>query len=870
MPLVSTSCVPQDTWYPRPSLLNHHCPEHRHSHVDRALTPIHASPHSGHASSHKMPKTAESDATDWTSDPESESQSEYHDSGSDSDDVSDFQEAIPEEPSSSGLDDLDSDEDDDTVFPEFDPSEVERLQRQGAPDDDSEIARQIEQFGLDNPVREHSPGSDSDGWYDGNRAPPEFYQQSMQQFDENHFKRKHYSKGTLKLIANCENYWLSFCTKVLHKHDWVQCIVGLNFMVVYHFLWWYLNQKTGKKGQRKRPVSKLSSLITFWCCFRLFYERHTTKKIDDVLPRGVIHNALIDLSTKFGLGRDKRENRSMTLDDLKLHIETTLRTTNKDFKLGELRILAVLFLLLLAPQGSRPQSILNVRFRHIDVLLIRDPDNRRGPPRLTIRLRLEGTKTYRGSKAVKTFLVPEIIYDPSLLLSPHVFLLAILIHNRAFKTDRLNEEPHRISTLRIHPDANELRLVLRDDIKDMPLFRRSIKTITGYEMSSTAAITQAMTGKWIQSVGKLLGFEHNTIAYNLRYFAGNSLDQSVNVSSALRDLIMDHAPNSETFQRHYLNRNVCADLWAIHRNQNPQTALITQATSHGGSRDSRRVITLSEDQINQVRRDPRYQQLSAEIEGLVKSGARRSSTARKDLTRKRKNLFDKLKARKLQEVKRQWTELQALQDIERQLQGQDFSAVMHKPMESPMNDVQRRMFESLTAPLEGDLEAQFRRRTRAIEALVAYCGEEEPLRTQVTEARRPPPPPEVSAQHLSPKEQLRQIHESVLVKLMGNRIRRCFLCTTRACSLGPSHSRFDELCREFYDEHVLARHFSSVHLDEIAQDQGFVCPHPDCLVPLDDKDHLRLHAHMVHGISTDRKRKMRHNSGASTKKTKVT
>lgn len=518
----------------------------------------------------------------------------------------------------------------------------------------------------------------------------------------------------------------------------------------------------------------------------------------------------------------------------------------------------------------------------------------------------------------KTFLVPEIIYDPSLLLSPHVFLLAILIHNRAFKTDRLNDEPHRISTLRIHPDANELRLVLRDDIKDMPLFRRSIKTITGYEMSTTAAITQAMTGKWIQSIGKLLGFEHNTIAYNLRYFAGNSLDQSgkcptiphhcyqrarglaaptrrelesrlldcislwfyrlrsscadlnvVNVSSALRDLIMDHAPNSETFQRHYLNRNVCADLWAIHRNQNPQTALITQATSHGGSRDSRRVITLSEDQINEVRRDPRYQQLSAEIEGLVKSGARRSSSARKDLTRKRKNLFDKLKARKLQEVKKQWTELQALQDIERQLQGQDFSAITHKPTESPMNDIQRRMFESLTAPLVGDLEAQFRRRTRAIEALVAYCGEEEPLRTQVTEARRPPPPPEVSAQHLSPKEQLRQIHQSVLVSVMGKRVRRCFLCTTRACSLGPSHSRFDDLCRLFYDEHVLARHFSSVHLDEIGQDQGFVCPHPDCLVPLDDKDHLRLHAHMIHGISTDRKRKMKHNSSTSAKKAKV-
>lgn len=51
----------------------------------------------------------------------------------------------------------------------------------------------------------------------------------------------------------------------------------------------------------------------------------------------------------------------MSLSDLKLHIETFLCTTDQDFKLGEIRILAVLFLLLLAPQGSRPQSILDVK-----------------------------------------------------------------------------------------------------------------------------------------------------------------------------------------------------------------------------------------------------------------------------------------------------------------------------------------------------------------------------------------------------------------------------------------------------------------------------------------------------------------------------
>lgn len=90
----------------------------------------------------------------------------------------------------------------------------------------------------------------------------------------------------------------------------------------------------------------------------------------------------------------------MTLDDLKLHIETTLKTTAKEFRLGEVRVLLVLFLLLMAPQGSRPQSILEITFGNIDILLIKDPENPTGPPRLTIRLRLMKTKQYRGTKPV--------------------------------------------------------------------------------------------------------------------------------------------------------------------------------------------------------------------------------------------------------------------------------------------------------------------------------------------------------------------------------------------------------------------------------------------------------------------------------------
>lgn len=139
----------------------------------------------------------------------------------------------------------------------------------------------------------------------------------------------------------------------------------IDFHRTYNFLLWYCNQTTGKDGRRKRRVKKIGSLITFWCCFRLCYERATHEKIDKVLPRDVISNALAAIGKVCKLDNEKRENRSMSLGDLKLQIETTLCTTHKDFKLGELRILAVLFLLLLAPQGSRPQSILNIKYAAI-------------------------------------------------------------------------------------------------------------------------------------------------------------------------------------------------------------------------------------------------------------------------------------------------------------------------------------------------------------------------------------------------------------------------------------------------------------------------------------------------------------------------
>jgi hypothetical protein len=93
----------------------------------------------------------------------------------------------------------------------------------------------------------------------------------------------------------------------------------------------------------------------------------------------------------------------MSLEDLTVQIQTTLGTTEKTFQLGKLRVLAVLFLLLLAPAGSRPQSSLELRFGDLELFLRRDPGDPDGPPRLLIRLSLEYTKRYLGPKAEYVF-----------------------------------------------------------------------------------------------------------------------------------------------------------------------------------------------------------------------------------------------------------------------------------------------------------------------------------------------------------------------------------------------------------------------------------------------------------------------------------
>lgn len=65
-------------------------------------------------------------------------------------------------------------------------------------------------------------------------------------------------------------------------------------------------------------------------------------------------------------------------------IDAIVRTTRKSFKLGEARIQAILCLLLMAPAlaGSCIQSVLDMRFGDLDLLVVLARDSHGGPHKL--------------------------------------------------------------------------------------------------------------------------------------------------------------------------------------------------------------------------------------------------------------------------------------------------------------------------------------------------------------------------------------------------------------------------------------------------------------------------------------------------------
>ncbi|KAF5694668.1 C2H2 finger domain-containing protein [Fusarium globosum] len=538
----------------------------------------------------------------------------------------------------------------------------------------------------------------------------------------------------------------------------------------FHFLF---SQKTGAGERRLPDIRSSHTLKQYWKEFRLVYERETKRKIDPVLNRKMTR-ILRKLIVNHGLTGERRENRCMTIEDLERQAETTIRTTKQRFHIGEHRIYALLFLLLIAPSGSRPRALLFLRFGDLELSLARDPLG--GPHRILIRFRLRFTKTFLGEKETNVLALPETIFDSSLLLSPHTLLLGLLFHHRAFDAPTLTS-PEHLSKLNIHPEEHELPLPLKQSMNDIFVFRRATKTgMNAYVLSANEQITYNMIAGWTKKLGELAGFGVVVILYTLRYNAGNEFDQCSNISDGLRNLMLQHA-NSRTFEKH---SSAASSLWILW-------------PFIGYSASKRRPTHLTAEQSASINNDPKIQDLLRQRECLVSKGNKSGKirTRLRKITKDIQSEKARLRRKRKDQVRKTWSREQAVTDIERQLAGKTFEEPPISPSDGNAHPAQKRLYEALTAPATNTIESEYHRRNNAILAVMSYCCVQEPPLSPMTRYKAATSKEDVSNLYDKPAKEipssaLGDAITSVFVKNGAGRSRRCFLCVGRATTLEPS------------------------------------------------------------------------------------
>jgi hypothetical protein len=140
------------------------------------------------------------------------------------------------------------------------------------------------------------------------------------------------------------------------------------------------------------------------------------------------------------------------------------------------------------------------------------------PPLVRI---LSSTHTHSRIK----FVLPEIIFDPSLILSPHVFLLGLIFADGAFAAPNLRSAS-QLSGLDIRPGRQQLELLFKPSMLDVPIFRKSVKTGYGYKISPREPLTYPTLLSLMRVIGLILGLLQPTRPYCLRYNAANEFNQS--------------------------------------------------------------------------------------------------------------------------------------------------------------------------------------------------------------------------------------------------------------------------------------------------------------------------------------------------------
>ena len=111
------------------------------------------------------------------------------------------------------------------------------------------------------------------------------------------------------------------------------------------------------------------------------------------------------------------------------------------------------------------------------------------------------------------------------MLSPHIFLLGMLFHIKAFKAAGL-DGPEKLYGLQVLKGLREQSLELRDEIQDKFVFCELVKTADGVRLDGSTALSANAARYTMRRVGEITGFSDPVTPYSLRYAAAKAFNDS--------------------------------------------------------------------------------------------------------------------------------------------------------------------------------------------------------------------------------------------------------------------------------------------------------------------------------------------------------
>ncbi|KAJ9607050.1 hypothetical protein H2200_008122 [Cladophialophora chaetospira] len=370
-----------------------------------------------------------------------------------------------------------------------------------------------------------------------------------------------------------------------------------------NFLHWLLQTYT---------IQKTSTLTTYWRQLSQLYIMWTRSRMEPAVMRQIfvagedrVRAIFIEgaLTEEFGLNNVEIEKPLLEADDFVELIRYHWASDINVFPNERQRLQLAALLLLAAFTGSRPEALLSLTYRDLDLYVERGTDASTDALRLGVKLTKTKSRQKRKRPKTYTFNLDD---NPMFCVITHI--VSIAFDDEAFGAPGLTD-PAILFQLRARHDKGCQPISWKEDMLDVPIFRRACATKDGIQTSPDKSLPYNIFQGSIKRLGEALGYVQTLTSYCLRRALGNAINDDPNSNAAVRNLALDHVGSSTIFERNYLSRMLRYSTQDAYWNRDSDSQAAKSASRIGRLRDPDRPRRLTKEQGVEVRDHPSVRQL---------------------------------------------------------------------------------------------------------------------------------------------------------------------------------------------------------------------------------------------------------------------